>query len=105
MGLGQLDWPAGPRASDGVWAPYWYEAVWKSTGFEPWRDKRVPLPPGLAAVAERFPGFLAIVWYGLVAPKGLPGPVRRHPGHGRRPRRAGAGRAAAASHRTAHRAR
>ncbi|MFT3816926.1 MAG: HAD family hydrolase [Rubrivivax sp.] len=47
-----LSWPAGPRASDGVWAPHWYDAVWKSTGFEPWRDKRVALPAGLQAVAE-----------------------------------------------------
>lgn len=47
-----LSWPPGPRASDGVWAPHWYDAVWKSTGFEPWRDKRVPLPPALAAVAD-----------------------------------------------------
>lgn len=30
-----LSWPAGPRESDGVWAPHWYEAVWKSTGFAP----------------------------------------------------------------------
>ena len=29
-----LQWPAGPRASDGVWAPHWYHAVWRSTGFE-----------------------------------------------------------------------
>jgi hypothetical protein len=29
-----LSWPPGPRASDGVWAPYWYSAVLKSTGFE-----------------------------------------------------------------------
>jgi hypothetical protein len=29
-----LSWPAGSRASDGVWAPYWYAAVLKSTGFE-----------------------------------------------------------------------
>jgi len=28
-----LRWPAGPRASDGVWAPHWYAAVWQSTGF------------------------------------------------------------------------
>ncbi len=47
-----LSWPAGPRASDGVWAPHWYHAVWASTGFEPWRDKRVPLPGELAAVAD-----------------------------------------------------
>ena len=30
-----LHWPAGPRESDGVWAPHWYDTVWKSTGFEP----------------------------------------------------------------------
>lgn len=30
-----LSWPPGPRASDGIWAPYWYRSVWKSTGFEP----------------------------------------------------------------------
>lgn len=35
-----LSWPAGPRDSDGVWAPYWYHAVWKSTGFEEPRDRR-----------------------------------------------------------------
>jgi len=29
-----LHWPAGPRASDGIWAPHWYERVWASTGFE-----------------------------------------------------------------------
>lgn len=28
-----LRWPAGPRSSDGVWAPYWYESVYRSTGF------------------------------------------------------------------------
>lgn len=39
-----LHWPAGPRDTDGVWAPYWYDAVLRSTGFEPWRerDRRVP---------------------------------------------------------------
>ena len=30
-----LAWPAGPRPSDGVWAPYWYASVWRSTGFRP----------------------------------------------------------------------
>jgi hypothetical protein len=30
-----LAWPAGPRATDGVWAPYWYDSVWRSTGFTP----------------------------------------------------------------------
>lgn len=39
-----LSWPAGPRASDGVWAPHWYDAVLASTGFEPWRPRDVNLP-------------------------------------------------------------
>jgi hypothetical protein len=28
-----LSWPEGPCAEDGVWAPHWYHAVHKSTGF------------------------------------------------------------------------
>lgn len=32
-----LSWPAGPRSTDGVWAPYWYDSVWRSTGFGPYR--------------------------------------------------------------------
>ena len=47
-----LHWPAGPRASDGVWAPYWYEAVWKSTGFEPPRAARTALQGAAAQAAE-----------------------------------------------------
>ena len=34
-----LSWPAGPRASDGIWAPHWYHAVWKSMGFEAPRNR------------------------------------------------------------------
>lgn len=30
-----LRWKAGPRPEDGVWAPYWYSAVHKSTEFTP----------------------------------------------------------------------
>jgi len=29
-----LSWPAGPRATDGIWARHWYERVERSTGFE-----------------------------------------------------------------------
>jgi hypothetical protein len=47
-----LSWPAGPRDSDGVWAPYWYDAVLASTGFEPYRPREVDLSPHDAAVAE-----------------------------------------------------
>ena len=47
-----LSWPPGPRASDGVWAPHWYAAVWASTGFEPWRSRKTTLSDHDAAVAE-----------------------------------------------------
>jgi Sulfotransferase domain len=47
-----LSWPAGPRDSDGVWAPYWYDAVLASTGFEPYRPREIDLSPHDAAVAE-----------------------------------------------------
>jgi hypothetical protein len=47
-----LQWPAGPRESDGVWAPHWYDAVWKSSGFEPWRPRQPSLAPQAQAVAD-----------------------------------------------------
>ena len=39
-----LNWPVGPRASDGVWAPYWYETVLHSSGFEPYRERERRVP-------------------------------------------------------------
>ncbi len=48
-----LAWPAGPRASDGVWAPYWYDAVVASTGFAPYAAREVDLPPRLEELAAR----------------------------------------------------
>jgi hypothetical protein len=47
-----LSWPAGPRSSDGVWAPHWYSAVWASTGFQPWRPRKVSLSDHDAGVVE-----------------------------------------------------
>jgi len=47
-----LTWPPGPRDSDGVWAPHWYDAVLASTGFEPYRPREVSLSDHDAAVAE-----------------------------------------------------
>jgi hypothetical protein len=48
-----LHWPAGPRDSDGVWAPYWYRAVLASTGFEPYSRHRVGLPEQWQRVVEQ----------------------------------------------------
>ena len=47
-----LSWPAGPRESDGVWAPHWYAAVERSTGFEPLRPREIDLSEHDAAVAR-----------------------------------------------------
>jgi hypothetical protein len=48
-----LRWPAGRQPTDGVWAPAWYAAVERSTGFEPppLRSDR-PLPDELQELAE-----------------------------------------------------
>jgi Sulfotransferase domain len=46
-----LSWPPGPRASDGVWAPYWYDSVRRSTGFAPARPGWAP-PPALDPALE-----------------------------------------------------
>jgi hypothetical protein len=48
-----LRWPSGPRPSDGVWAPYWYAAVWASTGFEPYRRRSVSLGGDALRAATR----------------------------------------------------
>jgi hypothetical protein len=49
-----LAWPAGPRDSDGVWAPAWYEAVERSTGFAaPERAQAPPLTDDLRKIADR----------------------------------------------------
>jgi hypothetical protein len=48
-----LSWPAGPRSSDGVWAPHWYDSVWQSTGFAPARHGPPPsLDPTLEPLLE-----------------------------------------------------
>ena len=46
-----LAWPAGPRDSDGVWAPHWYDAVRASVGFKPYEEKPLELSPALEAAA------------------------------------------------------
>lgn len=47
-----LSWPAGPRATDGVWAKHWYHSVWASTGFQPYQPKREVVPPHLQGLLE-----------------------------------------------------
>ena len=47
-----LSWPRGPLPEDGVWAPYWYENVWKSTGFAKQKTSTRVLPSHLTALYE-----------------------------------------------------
>jgi len=39
-----LSWPQGKRDTDGVWAKYWYDAVERSTGFQPYAAKLDEVP-------------------------------------------------------------
>ncbi|HED65724.1 MAG TPA: HAD family hydrolase [Planctomycetes bacterium] len=47
-----LRWAPGPRASDGIWAPHWYDAVLASTGFHPETAERPELPRELEALFD-----------------------------------------------------
>ena len=47
-----LSWPAGPRESDGNWAPYWYASVEQSTGFMPPLAEPAPVPPELQPLVD-----------------------------------------------------
>lgn len=45
-------WPAGPKPYDGVWAPYWYGNVHRSTGFERQPTSSRPLPARLSRLCS-----------------------------------------------------
>jgi hypothetical protein len=48
-----LGWPRGPRLTDGVWGPAWYQSVERSTGFEARELKcTAVLPPTLQRLAD-----------------------------------------------------
>jgi hypothetical protein len=60
-----LSWEAGRRSTDGVWAPAWYVAVEKTTGFE---RPALSMPPALTSDLERIaeaamPHYEAIAMY------------------------------------------
>jgi hypothetical protein len=49
---GMLQWPAGPRPEDGVWARWWYQQVHASTGFRPAGAAPASLPEHVAHLLE-----------------------------------------------------
>jgi hypothetical protein len=67
-----LSWPPGRRKSDGVWAPVWYAAVERSTGFAaPTPDANAPvaLPPALQRIADAArPHYERLARFRLAAP-------------------------------------
>ena len=42
-----LSWEAGARPEDGSWQKYWYHALHRSTGFQPYQPKTEPFPDHL----------------------------------------------------------
>ena len=63
---GMLSWPAGPRDSDGVWGKYWYDSVWKSTGFAPYRENRPQLDAKQEKIAQQaFPYYAQLYRFRL----------------------------------------
>ena len=48
-----LSWPAGLRASDGIWAKYWYDEVARSTSFQPYKPREGVVPDRLSEIHEQ----------------------------------------------------
>jgi len=48
-----LSWPPGPRETDGIWAKYWYAEVERSTGFQPYRERKIEIPDRLREIEQR----------------------------------------------------
>ena len=47
-----LTWQAGPRNCDGIWAKHWYDAVWASTNFAPYKPRTGILTPEHQAISD-----------------------------------------------------
>ena len=48
-----LSWPKGARDSDGVWARYWYNSVWNSTGFASYQEQPLSLRASDQLIADQ----------------------------------------------------
>ena len=60
--LKMLKWPSGGRNSDGVWAPYWYSHVERSTGFKPYVENNIVLDDSLISIYEKCYIHYKILW-------------------------------------------
>jgi Sulfotransferase domain len=48
-----LSWPAGPRDTDGAWAPHWYGKLYETTGFGRYHSRTGALPHHLRPVLDQ----------------------------------------------------
>ena len=48
-----LQWEAGPREEDGVWAKHWYSNVHSSTGFQALSKKEIKINKELQPLLEQ----------------------------------------------------
>ena len=48
-----LSWPPGLRETDGIWAKHWYDAVARSTSFEPYKPRQGNVPDSLQEIHQR----------------------------------------------------
>lgn len=48
-----LSWPAGPHPDDGNWAQYWYDSVYKSTGFDAYQPRNPQVPESMRPVLDK----------------------------------------------------
>jgi len=61
-----LTWSAGPKPYDGVWAPHWYGAVHRSTGFDSAEGPLPALEPRYRELAEEaLPAYERLAQYRL----------------------------------------
>ncbi len=78
-----LRWEPGPRVTDGVWGPWWYDAVYRSRGFAPYKAKSEQVPPGLRGVLRDCEALYSVLTEaqvasvpGISAHRATPRPVR-----------------------------
>ena len=61
-----LSWPSGGHTDDGAWAPHWYGAAHRSTGFDGPEGDLPEVGEGYAALVEA-----ALPYYEALRPKAL----------------------------------
>ena len=63
-----LSWPAGPKPHDGIWAPHWYGAIHRSTGFDAAEGPLPDLPDQLKPLAaQALPHYESLAAHRLTA--------------------------------------